>query len=86
MTATRECRGTGRIAEQRSSFAENILISGFIVKNVGDGQGNVNRVVYACTGGIMRKMPDMVTSGEGNTEQSVAVYNIKFGNTTISIQ
>jgi hypothetical protein len=53
---------------------------------VGDGAGNLSTVVYNCTGGIPKKQPKMVNNVEGNTEQSVVVYMLTFGNVQESIQ
>lgn len=54
-------------------------------KRVGDGQV-ISTKVYAATGGVIKKQPDAKTSSEGDTEQSVAVWALTFGNVTEVIQ
>lgn len=62
------------------------LLTGLFVKQVGDGQGNLQSKVYNCTGGVFLKQVEMLSSAEGNTDQSVAVYTFRFGNCQVSIQ
>lgn len=50
------------------------------VKRSGDGQGNVTDIVYSMETGIPRKIPDVKENVEGDTEQSVAVWQINFYN------
>lgn len=75
-----------RLQEMKSNFSNFILVTGFFTKHVGDGQGNDESKVYQCSGGIFKKQPEVKTSAEGDTEQSVAVYTITFKNDSISVQ
>ncbi len=75
-----------RLQEQKNAFSDFILVTGSFSKRVGDGQGNINTDVYQMTGGIFKKQVTAKTSTEGDTEQSVAVYMITFGNGDKSIQ
>lgn len=62
------------------------LMTGIFVKNIGDGQGNIQSKVYNCTGGIFKNQVEMKTAAEGDTEQSVAVYMLRFAFCSVSIQ
>lgn len=62
------------------------LMTGVFVKHVGDGAGNIQSNVYQCSGGVFLKQPAIMSSSEGNTDQSVKVYIIRFGNCDISNQ
>jgi hypothetical protein len=62
------------------------LITAMFVKRVGDGLGNITSKVYNCTGGFFKRQVDAKTSAESDTEQSVAIWRITYGNCQISIQ
>lgn len=77
----------GRLQEQRNGFSDFILLTGSFSKRVGNGQGgNPSTAVYQMSGGIFKKQVEAKTSAEGDTEQSVAIYSISFGNGSKSIQ
>lgn len=61
------------------------LLSGEIVKKVGDGLGNAASVVYKMSGGIINKIPDVKENVEGDTEQAVAIYSVFFANSDRAI-
>lgn len=61
-----------------SDFPSSVLLNGTFVKMLGDGQGNVVSDVYALAGGVIRKVPEGKENVEGDTEQAVAVYMVKF--------
>lgn len=63
---------------QMQNFAGFVLMNGEFVKQVGDGQGNVTADLYICSGGIMSKRVEAKSNVEGDTEQSLAVYSIKW--------
>jgi hypothetical protein len=69
-----------------NNFSFFSLLTCNFTKRVGDGQGNVNSVVYICNGGVFDKIPGTETSASGDTSQSVAMYSITFGNGTRTIQ
>lgn len=75
-----------RLQEMKNDFSAFILIDGNFVKRVGDGQGNMSSDVYQMSGGVFKKQGDAKSSAEGDTEQSVVVYTIAFGNGDKSIQ
>lgn len=75
-----------RLQEQIQDFSSFILATGDFTKRVGDGQGNLADAVYQMTGGVFARQVDAKTSAEGDTEQSVAVYKIHYGNGQRAIQ
>jgi hypothetical protein len=75
-----------RLQEMKNAFSNFILATGTFSKRAGDGKGNVTTVVYQMAGGVFKKQVEAKTSSEGDTEQSVSVYTITFGNTGKSIQ
>lgn len=75
-----------RLQEQIQDFSSFILASGAFSKRVGDGQGNISTAVYQMAGGVFTRQVEAKTSAEGDTEQSVAVYTIHYGNAQRTIQ
>lgn len=67
------------------SFAETILMTGAVVKQVGDGQGNVSYNTYTLAGGMIQKKPNIKTNVNGDTTQAVVEYSILFANGNRSI-
>jgi hypothetical protein len=61
------------------------LLTGSFTLRVGDGQGNFNNVVYMCAGGVFRNFVPGKESAEGDTEQAVAVYRLRFGSVNKTI-
>lgn len=62
------------------SFAETILMTGAVVKQVGDGQGNVSYNTYTLAGGLISKKPNIKSNVNGDTTQAVVEYSIMFAN------
>ena len=62
------------------SFAETILMTGAVVKQVGDGQGNVSYNTYTLAGGMIQKKPNIKSNVNGDTTQAVVEYSIMFAN------
>jgi len=56
------------------------LMSGKFVKRAGDGNGFVTNDTYIMLGGVFFKQVDVTSNAEGNTDQAVAVYSIRWGN------
>jgi hypothetical protein len=69
-----------RLQEMINDFSKFILLTGLFVKRTGDGGGNMANVAYQCAGGIFKRQVDAKTNSEGNPEQSVAIYQITYGN------
>ncbi len=68
------------MAEQRFDFASFVLLRGQFTKRVGDGLGNITSDTYLAAGGIFTKSVEVKSNVEGDTEQSLAIYNLKFSN------
>lgn len=56
------------------------LLDGQITKRNGDGQGNVSYDTYIVSGGVFSKQVPVKSNVEGDTEQAVALYEIRFTN------
>ena len=69
-----------------SDISTFVLMTANVVKRVGDGQGNTNSVVYQMTGGVFKEQVGFKTSAEGDTDQSVSLYRLIFGNVVKTIQ
>ena len=61
------------------------LIVGELVKNVGDGAGNIISDTYTLSGGTFKKETEVKENADGDTEQSVAIYTLTFSNAPRSI-
>lgn len=72
-------------AQQSKSFNEFILMYGEIIKPIGFGDGNGVGDHYIISGGIFSKGIEVKTNTDGDTEQSVAIYNLKFSNAPRSL-
>jgi hypothetical protein len=68
------------LAQQQANFAGTVLMIGQFIKKIGDGSGNITSDTYIMSGGIFTKIPEAKTNVEGETEQSIAIYTIKFSN------
>ena len=71
----------GRMVEFIQDPAAFLLVVGEFIKRVGDGVGNVTNIIYRMRGGVVQKMPGAKENDEGDTEQSVAIWQIVFANT-----
>jgi hypothetical protein len=70
----------GLLAQQQANFAGFPLMIGEFVKQIGDGAGNISSDTYIMGGGIFSKAIPAKSNVEGDTEQSVAIYTVKFSN------
>ena len=68
------------LSQQRANFAGFILLNGEFIKKLGDGKGNITNDTYVMGGGIFIRQVDVKTNVEGDTEQSVSIYRLKFSN------
>lgn len=68
------------LAQQQNNFAGTVLLIGQFIKKLGDGAGNITSDTYITSGGVFTKQVEAKTNVEGETEQSVAIYTIKFSN------
>jgi hypothetical protein len=65
---------------QDNNFAGTVLLVGEFIKKIGDGEGNVASDTYILSGGIFVKRVEAKSNAEGDTEQSVAIYTMRFAN------
>lgn len=68
------------ITLQQLNFAGTILNTGEFVKQIGDGAGKISNDTYLLSGGIFTKAIPAKSNVEGDTEQSVSMYELKFSN------
>jgi len=55
------------------------LMRGTFIKRTGNGFGLITNDTYVLVGGVFSKQVDAKSNAEGDTEQSVSVYTIKWG-------
>lgn len=68
------------LQQQLQDFASFVTLDGAFVKRIGDGDGNVTPDQYVAAGGVFTNQVDSKSNAEGDTEQSVSVYKLKFAN------
>ena len=79
MSSNDDKRLNGMIPKSKG-FAQSVLATGSVVKQVGDGQGNVSYNTYLLAGGMVQKKPDVKSNVNGDAQQAVVEYII-FGQT-----
>lgn len=57
-------------------FASTVLLTGSLIKQVGDGAGHVSYNTYTLQGGLIQKKPNITANVNGETDQAVAEYTI----------
>src|SRR5665213_701306 len=70
----------GLLAQQQANFAGTVLLIGQFIKKLGDGLGNITSDTYIMSGGVFTKIPEAKSNVEGDSEQSVSIYTMKFSN------
>ena len=65
---------------QNYNFAGFILMTGQFIKKSGDGLGNISSDTYIMSGGVFTKGVEAKSNQEGDTDQSVSIYTLKFSN------
>lgn len=70
---------------QQANFAAFPLMIGQFIKKIGDGLGTVTSDTYILSGGVFTKQVEGKSNVEGETEQSVSIYMLKFSNAPRSI-
>jgi hypothetical protein len=63
---------------QNASFQSFTPMTGQYTKNIGDGQGNVTQDALTVAGGIIEKNVEAKSNVDGDTNQSVAEYHIRW--------
>jgi len=70
----------GLLAAQQLNFAGTVLLSGQFIKKIGYGDGKIASDTYVLGGGVFVKQVEGKTNTEGDVEQSIAMYTIRFSN------
>lgn len=65
-----------------SDFPSFTVLTGSVVKRIGDGLSNVTEDTYSLSGGTFRKRVEGTSNVEGDTEQAIATYIITFTNSS----
>lgn len=68
------------LAQQQANFAGTILLIGQFIKKLGNGAGQITSDTYIMSGGVFTKIPEAKSNVEGETEQSISMYTLKFSN------
>lgn len=68
------------LTQQQANFAAFPLMFGQFIKKLGDGKGNITSDTYIVSGGIFTKQVEAKMNVEGDTEQSISIYTLKFAN------
>jgi len=68
------------LIQQQANFAGTVLLLGNFIKKIGDGQGNITSDTYIMSGGVFTKQVEAKMNVEGDTEQSISIYMMKFSN------
>lgn len=69
---------------QQNNFAGFPLINASLTKVIGDGTGKIISDTYNLSGGVFTKQVEAKSNVEGDTEQSVAIYMMKFSNNSVN--
>lgn len=68
------------LAQQKANFAGFPLMIGQFIKKLGDGAGNITSDTYIMGGGVFTKEVEAKSNVEGETEQSISIYTMRFSN------
>lgn len=68
------------LAQQKLNFAGTVLMIGQFIKKLGDGQGTITSDTYIMSGGVFVNQVEAKMNVEGDTEQSISIYKMKFSN------
>ena len=68
------------LSQQQNNFAGTVLMIGEFTKQLGDGTGKISNDTYILSGGIFTKAIEGKSNVEGDTEQSLCHYHMKFSN------
>jgi hypothetical protein len=68
------------LANQQANFAGFPLMIGEFIKKIGNGAGKISLDTYIMSGGVFDKQVEAKSNVEGEVEQSVSVYSIRFSN------
>ena len=66
------------LVQQQANFAGFPLMIGEFIKQLGDGAGNIQNDTYILGSGIFQKQVEAKMNVEGDVDQSVSIYAMKF--------
>ena len=84
MSSNDDKRFNGMIP-QSENFISTVLANGSVVKQIGDGAGNISYNTYLLRGGMISKKPAITSDVAGNTDQAVVEYVFQFAQAERSI-
>lgn len=84
MSSNDDKRINGMIPKSKN-FAETVLLNGSVIKQVGDGQGNISYNTYLLDGGLVQKKPAIKSNVSADTSQAIVEYTFMFANANRSI-
>lgn len=67
-------------ASMLNNFAGFALLVGTFVKNIGDGEGNIETDTYVLSGGAIKRGVNAMENSDGDTNQSVSEWHLIFSN------
>ena len=67
-----------KLQSYKSDSVLFVLMTGSLVKRVGDGAGKVTNDTYILSGGVFTKNVEVVSNVEGDVEQALSVYTMQF--------
>ena len=71
-------RLNGLFQSQENNFTGFVLITGAVVKRLGDGAGNITYDTYPLEAGMFRRAVETSSNVNGDTNQGVSIYTIRF--------
>lgn len=74
----------GLLSDQNRDLAAFVLMNAELAKRNGDGTGAVIADIYTLQGGVFTRNVDTRENVEGDTEQAVSIYTLKFALATRS--
>ena len=73
------------LQKMKQDFAAFVLLGAYMVKRVGNGLGGISSDTYILSGGVFVKQVEGKSNAEGDTDQSVSIYHLKFTNSDRAI-
>lgn len=65
-------------ATQKQDLPSTVLATYEFTARLGDGEGNITNDDYLLTGGVFTKHVEVKENVEGDVEQALSIYNLKF--------
>ena len=71
---------SSQLASMKNNFAGFTLMTGELIKRIGDGTGKIISDTYIMSGGVFSKELDAKSNTDGDSEQSLVTYVIRYSN------